>query len=98
MSHAGGAEIDTRSPFAQKAISLLFVIFCMELGIVLVIFPWTDRWSANLFAVFAPQFQEWWWNGYFRGAISGLGVANLYVAVSEILRLRRFAAPPRGSR
>jgi hypothetical protein len=28
---------------------------------------------------------------YVRGAISGLGVVNLYVAFVEIFRLRRFA-------
>lgn len=82
---------DAPSPFLQKAAALLFIIFCMELGVFLVIYPWTDRWSANLFAEYLPQFQDLWWSGYFRGALSGLGVANLYVAVGEILRLKRFA-------
>jgi hypothetical protein len=28
---------------------------------------------------------------YFRGAVSGLGVANQFLALGEIFRLRRFA-------
>jgi hypothetical protein len=29
-------------------------------------------------------------NPYWRGAISGLGIANLFLALGEIFRLRRF--------
>jgi hypothetical protein len=32
-------------------------------------------------------------NPYFRGAVSGVGVINIYLSVLEAFRLRRFAAP-----
>ena len=34
---------------------------------------------------------QYWDNMYVRGAISGLGVVNLYISLIEVLRLRRFA-------
>ena len=32
-----------------------------------------------------------WLNGYFRGAVSGLGVLDLWIALGEVFRLRRFS-------
>jgi hypothetical protein len=56
-----------------------------------MIFPWTPYWDANYFGSLAPQWRQFWSNLYFRGAVSGLGVVNLYIAVLELYRLRRFA-------
>jgi hypothetical protein len=32
----------------------------------------------------------YWENAYFRGAVSGLGVVNLYISFIEMVRLRRY--------
>ena len=34
----------------QRLMSVLFIIFCFELGLFLLIYPWTDGWSDNYFA------------------------------------------------
>ena len=78
----------------HKFSALLFIVFCLEVGLFLLVFPWTDAWDANYFAVFVPEWHYWWMNAYVRGAISGVGVLNLYIAFSEVFRLRRFAATP----
>jgi hypothetical protein len=75
----------------HKFSALLFIIFCMELGLFLLIFPWTDSWDANFFSVLVPEWHRWWTNAYVRGAVSGVGVLNLYIAFYEIFQLRRFA-------
>jgi hypothetical protein len=81
--------------------SVLFVIFCLELGLFLMIYPWTESWSANYFASLGqagsppgigplrllPAWHEIWNNTYLRGAVSGLGLVNIWVAVAEALRL-----------
>ena len=72
--------------------ALLFIIFCFELGLFLLIYPWTESWTANYFASFVPdRFQpEWhslWINHYARGAVSGLGVINLWVALAELFQM-----------
>jgi len=72
--------------------ALIFIVFCMELGITLVVFPWTDFWDRSfLLASLAPDWRSYWDSAYLRGAVSGLGLLNIYIALAEIFRLRRFA-------
>jgi hypothetical protein len=75
----------------HKVSALTFILFCMALGAVLVVFPWLDDWHQNFFSALVPEWHNLWDNSYVRGAISGLGVVNFYIAFLEILRLRRFA-------
>ena len=75
----------------HKVYAVLFITFCLEIGCFLLIFPWTDYWDSNYFSWLVPALHRYWENTYVRGAISGLGVINLYVALVEMFRLRRFA-------
>jgi hypothetical protein len=75
--------------WSRKLGAVLFATFCLEIGLFLLIFPWTP-WADD-FARFRPAWSEYFSNPFVRGAISGLGVVNLYVAFVEIIRLRRFA-------
>ena len=75
----------------HKLSAILLVTFCLEIGLFLLIFPWSDYWSTNYFSSVLPEWRLYWTNTYFRGAVSGLGVANLYIALVEVFRLRRFA-------
>jgi hypothetical protein len=77
----------------HKVGAVLFAIFCFELGVFLLVFPWLDFWELNFFATWRPELQRIWMNPYFRGSISGLGLVNIFVAFLEIIRLRRFASP-----
>lgn len=74
-----------------RVMSVLFIIFCLELGLFLLIYPWTEWWSANYFAWAAKNnVQHWnelWNNTYVRGAISGIGAVNLWIALAEVFRL-----------
>lgn len=71
--------------------AVVFITFCLEIGLFLLIFPWTEYWDGNYFSGLLPQMKNYWGNLYIRGAVSGLGVANLYISLVEIFRLRRFA-------
>jgi hypothetical protein len=87
------------SGWFQRLTSVLFIIFCFELGLFLLIYPWTDGWSDNYFAwavggSVQTTWHSFWNNSYVRGCISGLGVVNLWIAVTEVFRM--FAR--RGSR
>ena len=75
----------------HKIYAVLFVTFCLEIGIFLLVFPWTDYWDANYFSWALPGWHRYWDNAYVRGGISGLGVVNMYIAIVEAFRLRRFA-------
>ena len=76
----------------HKLLGLLAVIFCFELGVVLLVFPWFSDWDLNYFASLPLWASSVWNSAYFRGAVSGLGVLNIYVSFIEVFRLRRFSA------
>jgi hypothetical protein len=86
----------------QKLSSVLFAIFCFEMGIFLIVFPWLGSWQTNYFAWIAPEsslgawvadgWRGTWASPYFRGAISGLGLVNVYISLVQVIRLRRFSA------
>ena len=87
----------------QRLSSILFIIFCFELGLFLLIYPWTDGWTDNYFARAVPgsmmtQWHMFWDNRYVRGCVSGIGLVNLWIAIAEVFRLfsrNRAPAPPR---
>lgn len=72
---------------------ILFAIFAFEIGTFLVAFPWMDSWSLNHLPTFFPgheiEFQDLWDDPYFRGALSCLGLVNVYIALREALQLIR---------
>ena len=78
----------------NKLIGLLAVIFCFELGVFLLVFPWASDWDLNYFSSMPLWASNIWASPFFRGAISGIGVLNIYVSFLEVFRLRRFSAPP----
>ncbi len=67
---------------------MVFIVFCLELGLFLMIYPWTDSWTNNYFSFFTPAiWHEIWVKGYVRGAVSGLGLLNIWIAIAEALRM-----------
>ncbi len=62
-----------RSRWFNKVLAVIFIIFCMELGMFLLIFPWSDLWDRNFFSSLSPVWRHYWDNAYWRGMISGLG-------------------------
>jgi hypothetical protein len=75
----------------HKTRAVAFAAISMAVGLFLLVFPWTDWWDESYFATLGPWWRQNWENLYVRGAISGLGVVNLFIAVMELFRLRRFA-------
>ena len=75
----------------HKTAALLFIVFCLEIGVVLLVFPWSEYWDNNFFSNIVPIARNLWDNSYMRGAVSGLGVANIVIAFNELFRLRRFS-------
>jgi hypothetical protein len=75
----------------HKISALLFIIFCLEIGVVLLVLPWSEYWDNNFFATWTPKVRDLWESAYMRGAVSGLGIVNVYISFTELFRLRRFS-------
>jgi hypothetical protein len=63
---------------------LLLVAYFIEVGLLLVLVPWSPFWERNYFLTASPVLQEIVRNNYLRGAVSGLGVVNLLLGFKEL--------------
>jgi hypothetical protein len=65
-----------------------FMFVCMVVGILLIAAPWTVLWTNNSLLAGYPQLQEFLTNDFVRGAVSGLGVVDISLAVAEAVGYR----------
>jgi hypothetical protein len=66
---------------------LVYVAFFIEVGLLLIVLPWSTFWERNYFATVWPVLQPIFTNLFVRGAVTGLGLVNLAAGVSELLLL-----------
>ena len=46
--------------------------------------PWSGFWDQNYFAESFPALKDFLTNNYTRGAVSGLGIVNLFAGFAEL--------------
>lgn len=76
-------------PLWSRILRYLLALFTLEVGLFLLIFPWTDPWTLNNLQDTNAVLRDLWQDPYFRGAISGLGAVNIYLAILEFSRTLR---------
>ncbi|OFW02048.1 MAG: hypothetical protein A3I61_00870 [Acidobacteria bacterium RIFCSPLOWO2_02_FULL_68_18] len=76
-------------------IRLVFVLFFLEVGFVLIVIPWLAFWDRNYFAQLLPPLHTIITNNFVRGAVSGLGVINVAVGVRELVAILTARTPRR---
>jgi hypothetical protein len=64
---------------------LIYTAFFVEVGLLLIVLPWSGFWDDNYFAAVFPWLKSVLTNDYVRGAVSGLGVVNLFAGFAELL-------------
>ncbi len=77
-----------RRVWAQRVWLVVFVLFCLEVGIILVWCPWTKIWSENSILLSYPTLRGFLMLSFVRGAISGLGLVNIWMGIAEAIRYR----------
>jgi hypothetical protein len=68
------------------------VAFFIELGMVLVVLPWTRGWTENSLLVAYPEVRFFLQKYFVRGLISGLGFIDIGFGIWEAVRYKE---PPR---
>lgn len=72
----------------KRFLYVVFILFCLEIGVFLVVLPWSDIWDRNGLLFLVPNLRAYLLSGYARGALSGLGVVNIWVGLSDIWHFR----------
>lgn len=81
---------------------IFYIILCFEIGLILTVVPWWPQgmwglsdWGNNYFLLYAAQktgiqgLQAVVASGWVRGAVSGIGLLNLGIAVWEIFHFKQ---------
>ena len=84
---------------------IFYIILCIEIGVALTIAPWWPQgmwgfgdWGNNFFLLYAAQktgiqgLQAVVASGWVRGAVSGVGLLNLGIAIWEIFHFKQTVA------
>src|SRR6266436_5851134 len=87
---------------SAKLSVIFYIILCLEIGLVLTLFPWIPQglfglsdWGNNYFLLYAARktglygLQTVLASGWVRGAVTGVGVLNLGIAFWEIFNFKQ---------
>ena len=69
--------------WARRLQLVVFVLFCVQVGMFLVVLPWTPLWTENAFFRGYPQWRELLNSGFIRGVATGFGLLDIYVGIRE---------------
>jgi len=67
----------------------IFVFLAFEVGVFLILFPWSELWERNVLLGWAPMLRPAFLSAYCRGAVSGLGLWNVFLGVHEAIHFKR---------
>lgn len=56
----------------------------LETGLLLVLIPWSAFWERNYFGQLLPGVRDLITNNYLRGGITGLGLVNIWISLTEL--------------
>ncbi len=72
----------------NRALRVLLALICLEVGVLLVYLPWSRLWERNYFLDRFPALLPYLLNPYLRGAVSGLGLLDVAIALAMLFRRR----------
>lgn len=72
----------------RRALLVIEVLFFLDLGIMLVVIPWTNVWTNNPLLGLSYPLRQIAESGFVRGAVSGLGLINIWIAISDAVNYR----------
>ncbi len=74
----------------NKVLFVLYVLYCLEVGIFLLVYPWMRLWDQNFLLQYSSYLRVVLLNDFVRGAVSGLGIANLILGAWEVAHFQRY--------
>ena len=70
----------------NRLLAIAFILFCFEIGLFLVFVPWSQLWEHNVLLAQSFHLRGLLLNNFFRGAVSGLGIVDVALGLSELGR------------
>jgi len=73
---------------------ILFAVYFLEAGLILIVAPWSGFWDRNFFASSLPILAPVLANPYLRGGVSGVGAITALAGLAEIGGVLAARRPP----
>ena len=67
---------------------VIFVIFCIELGMLLAVLPWTPVWINNGFVANHPLLKSMLQQNFVRGLVTGFGLVDIWIGIWEAVHYK----------
>ncbi len=80
----------------MRLFNVLYIVLWLMMGMMLLLSPWLFPWGENYFFLRYSWVQTVAGNYYVRGAISGVGVADIALGFWEAVRFARHERPGPG--
>ncbi len=74
--------------WGQRLTLIIFVTACLYLGLFLLVVPWKELWLSNRLLAYMPELRPIMQNYFFRGIVSGLGLLDIWIGISEAIHYR----------
>jgi hypothetical protein len=88
----GGGKVSPEEPapvWLQRLSLVVMVLFCFYIGGLLTVLPWSPRyWDHNGWLLAHPAVEAVVQRGWVRGLVSGVGLMDIWIGVSELLHYR----------
>ena len=90
-AQAGSAHAAPAPVWLQRLSLGVLVVFCLYLGLLIAVLPWwKDMCDRNALLLRFPSVHAILIKGPVRGLISGLGVLDLWIGISELIHYRDY--------
>jgi len=80
--------VPARVVWMHRLSLVIFVVFCIELGMLLAILPWTLFWNQNSFVQGYPAVRSFLQQDFVRGVITGIGLIDIWIGIWEAVHYR----------
>ncbi|MDR3734799.1 MAG: hypothetical protein P4L10_04590 [Acidobacteriaceae bacterium] len=85
------ASVRVAPVWLQRLSLVILVIFCLYLGAMVAVLPWWRRvWETNPIVLNHPQIGVWLRNGAVRGVLTGIGLLDIWIGISEAIHYRDY--------
>ena len=90
----GPQAVPAPAPVWLQRLSLIvLVLFCFYIGGLLTILPWSQRYfDSNAWLLAHPAVGNFLGRSWMRGVLSGIGLIDIWIGVSELLHYRDYRA------
>ena len=86
---ANGKSNSSHHPWAVWIWHILYILYSLEVGVILLFLPWFPIWDNNYLLYRVPSLRPILANSYLKGAVLGLGIINIIIGIQEIAHFHK---------